>query len=83
MACPKSKIAIIEQFNDDPDQVWDDYAANNPGLSEAHLSIYFDDLYPHCFSRHAPAHSPGTSFNFPQHVKDAITKCVTTTKVPV
>lgn len=83
MVCPKSKVAIIKQFNDDPDKVWDDYAANNPGLSEVHLSMYFDGLYSHCFSKHAPEHSLSTSFELPQNVRDAITQCVTTTKVPV
>ena len=83
MACPKEKIAIIEQFNDDPDKVWSDYENNNPGLSEIHLMLYFDKLYSHCFAKHAPEHSSETSFGLPQSVRDAITKCVATTKVPV
>ena len=83
MACPKEKLKVIEQFNDDPDKVWSDYEANNPGLSEIHLNIYFDSLYAHCFAKLAPEHSPGTSFKLPQSIRDAITKCVVTTKVPV
>ena len=83
MTCAEEKLNIIKQFNDDPDKVWTDYETNNPGLSETHLKIYFDSLNAHCFAKHAPVHSPGTSFNLPQSVRDAITKCVVTTKVPV
>ncbi|MBB5886336.1 hypothetical protein GGR71_003419 [Xanthomonas sp. F1] len=83
MACPVGKISIIKQFNDDPDAVWTAYKANNPNHSDAHLEIYFDELYSHCYAKNAPEHSPETSFNLPQSIRDAITKCITTTKVPV
>lgn len=83
MACPQDKLTVIKQFNDDPDKVWTEYEANNPGFSETHLKIYLDSLYAHCFAKHAPVHLPETSFNLPQPVRDAITKCVVTTKIPV
>ncbi|MCB4811058.1 hypothetical protein LG204_06995 [Methylovorus menthalis] len=76
MSCPGDKKPVIAQFCNDAESFWEEFKKENPGKSEIALSIFFDERYGRCFGRNAPPHSPATSFNLDQEIKDAVKECM-------
>ena len=48
MPCPPDKAVVVKQFDDTPDNFWQDFSNANPTKKDLELKMHFDSKYASC-----------------------------------